>query len=146
MDNRLFETSWSSCDYTVMLTKQRDWVSGVRELNTSVPYRREVGTRFASLIFANMRLANLVPTSRRWVTAIRLLSPVPAPHAPVWSDQFRLLLEVGHRCRPLYPDLDFNGRALCSIWFCNDHQDMLEWQCVFILGWNKDLGCGGYHL
>ena len=27
--------------------------------------RREVGTRFASLIFANMRLANLVSTSRR---------------------------------------------------------------------------------
>ena len=33
-----------------------------------VNYQREVGTRFASLIFANMRLANLVPTSRCWVT------------------------------------------------------------------------------
>ena len=36
--------------------------SSVTELHS---YRREVGTRFASLIFANMRLANLVPTSRR---------------------------------------------------------------------------------
>ena len=37
----------------------------------SSAYQFEVATRFASLIFANMRLANLVPTSR-WSSTARL--------------------------------------------------------------------------
>ena len=52
--------SWChNCDITIVDTLK---------ISQSVTDQREVGTRFASLIFANMRLANLVPTSRWYCT------------------------------------------------------------------------------
>ena len=47
--------------WQLLFSTKPEWV----RKNRPVENRREVGTRFASLIFANMRLANLVPTSRR---------------------------------------------------------------------------------
>ena len=51
------------------------WVKYFNWLYDNVIDRREVGTRFASLIFANMRLANLVPTSRRYQIAHSFHAP-----------------------------------------------------------------------
>ena len=70
--------------------KSRPILVGTYELTSIIweppdLHRREVGTRFASLIFANMRLANLVPTSRRSDTVLersKLRLPPGGYHLP----------------------------------------------------------------
>ena len=60
----------------------------------SVVHQREVGTRFASLIFANMRLVNLVPTSR-WCVVLRCFS-VDISKSPLMVTKF--LESIDHAC------------------------------------------------
>ena len=83
-------TNWT--ELRGFLSEKGDFHQALLHSNPRVVHRREVETRFTSLIFANMRLANLVPTSQRWVI---VRDPVVCVNKQTGHNDIMTMMEIG---------------------------------------------------